>query len=98
MALLSSPLASYGVAGITTLAGNMTHPGVQALAMLRGRAARRAERGAQHQRHFELAARHVVDLRRLIDQLIHRQGEKVAEHDIHHRPHAGHGRADADAG
>ena len=79
-------------------AGNMAEPGVQALAMLRGRAARRAQRRAQDHRHFKLAAGHVVNLRRLVDHLIHRQRDEIAEHDVDDRPHAGHRRADADAG
>ena len=66
--------------------------------MLRGGAARGAQRRAQHHRHFELAAGHVVNLRRLIDHLVHRQRDEVAEHDVDDRPHAGHRRADADAG
>ena len=66
--------------------------------MLRGRAARRAESRAQDHRHFELAAGHVVNLRRLVDHLIHRQRDEIAEHDVDDRPHASHRRADADAG
>ena len=56
------------------------------------------KRCAQHHRHFELAAGHVVNLRRLIDQLVHRQGDKIAEHDVDDRTHAGHRRADTDTG
>ena len=74
---LSKPLASYGVDGHDDFqSGNVTQPGVQALAMLRGRTARGAERCAQDHRHFELAAGHVVNLRRLIDHLVHRQGDE----------------------
>jgi hypothetical protein len=39
-----------------------------------------------------------MDLRRLVHQLIHRQRDKIAEHDVHHRAHTGHRRADADTG
>ena len=66
--------------------------------MLRRGTARGAQRRAQHHRHFELAARHVVNLRGLVDHLIHGQRNKIAEHDVDHRPHAGHRRADADTG
>ncbi len=66
--------------------------------MLRGGTACGTERRPQDHRHFELPARHVVNLRRLIDHLVHRQGDKIAEHDVDHRAHAGHRRADADAG
>ena len=45
----------------------MAHPGVQALAVLRGRAAGGTHGRAQNQRHFEFAAGHVVDFRGLID-------------------------------
>ncbi len=66
--------------------------------MLRGGAARGAKRCAQDHGHFELAAGHVVNLRRLIDHLVHRQRNEVAEHDVDDRPHAGHRRADTDTG
>ena len=39
-----------------------------------------------------------MNLRRLIDHLVHRQRDEVAEHDVDHRSHAGHRRADPDAG
>ena len=66
--------------------------------VLRGRTARRAQGRAQHHGHFPLAARHVVDFGRLVDHLVHGQGDEVAEHDVHDGPQAGHGRADGDAG
>ena len=76
----------------------MAHPGVQALAVLGGRAARRAQVGAEDDGHLELAAGHVVHLGGLVGDLVHGQGQEIAEHDVDHRPHAGHGGADADAG
>ena len=39
-----------------------------------------------------------MDFRRLINQLVHRQGNKIAEHDVDHRAHAGHGSANANTG
>ncbi|MNC85518.1 hypothetical protein D3C83_11220 [compost metagenome] len=66
--------------------------------MLRRRPPRRAHRRAEDERHLPLAARHVVDLRRLVADLIHDQHQEVAEHDVDDRPHAGHRGADAQAG
>ena len=65
----------------------MTHPGVQALAMLSGRAACGTQCRAQYQRHFELAAGHVVNLRRLVHQLVHRvpRGIDLADSEIAQR-------------
>ena len=65
--------------------------------MLRSRSACRAEGCPQDHGYIEFAAGHVVNLRRLIHQLVHRQCDEVAEHDVHHRAHTGHGGADADA-
>jgi hypothetical protein len=64
------------------------------LRMLRRRATRRAEVGAQDQRGLQLAARHVVGLRRLIAELVHRQEQEVAEHQIDDRPRTRHRGAD----
>jgi hypothetical protein len=66
--------------------------------VLRGRAAGSAERGAEHDRDLDLAAGHVVGLGGLVDHLVHRQRDEVAEHHVDDRPHAGHGGADTDAG
>ena len=98
MAAFNSPLASYGVDGTTTLRPGtwLTH------------ACRLCECCAADRRvapsvvritigTFQLAARHVVHLRGLVDQLVHDQRQEVAEHDVDDRPHAGHRRADADA-
>ena len=51
----------------------------------------------QDHRHFEFAAGHVVNLGRLIHELIHRQSDEIPKHDVYHRSHPGHGGADADA-
>ena len=99
MADFNSPLASYGVEGITTFKpGNVAEPGMQRLRVLRGRAARRAQRGAHHHRHFPLSARHVVDFGGLIHHLVHGEADEIAEHDVDHRTHAGHRGAHGDAG
>ena len=41
-----------------------------------------------------LAARHEAQLGRVIDDLIHGDGDEVHQHDLRHRPHAGERRAD----
>ncbi len=71
----------------------VTEPGVQRLRMLRGRPARGAQRGPHHHGDLPLAARHVVNFGRLVHHLVHGQPDKIAEHDIDHRPHACHRRA-----
>ncbi len=75
----------------------MGDPRVEALAVLRRGAPRRAERRPHRQRRLQAAARHVVDLRRLVRELVHDQGEEVAEHDVDDGTHAGHRGAEAEA-
>ena len=41
-----------------------------------------------HERHGELAAREVVQLRRLVEDLVHRDAHEVEELDLAHGPHA----------
>ena len=57
--------------------------------MLRGRTPGCTQCRAQHHRHLELAAGHIVGLGRLVDELVHRQRDKVAEHNVHNRAHPG---------
>src|SRR6266566_8810385 len=64
-------------------AGDMTHPDMQALAVLGRGTASRSQGGTHHHRHLELAPRHIVNLGRLVKDLIHCQSEEVAKHDIH---------------
>ena len=78
-------------------AGNVNRPGMQALRMLRSEIAADADGRAHDQRHAELAGRHVIDLGRLIDQLVHDQRDEIAEHHLEHRPLPGHGGANRDA-
>ena len=49
--------------------------------------------GAKDDRYSELTARHIAELRSLIDDLIVATADQVGEHDLHHRAQAGHGRA-----
>ena len=71
---------------------------MQRLRVLRGGAARGAQRGAQHHGHFPLAAGHVMNFGGLVDHLVHDERDEIAEHDVDDRAHAGHRRADAEAG
>ena len=58
----------------------------------------RAARAAEHDRHRELPGRHLVDLRRVVDDLIDRDEREVEGHELDDRTQPDHGRADADAG
>src|SRR5713226_8995521 len=75
---------------------DVADPRLQALAVLRGGAARRSERRAHDERHLQLAARHVVDLRRLVAELVHDERQKVAEHDVDDGAQARHRSADTE--
>ena len=66
----------------------------QTLRMVRAHGAADAALDAYGQRNFQLPARHVVQLGGVIDQLIHRQGDKIDEHDFDHRSESGGGGAD----
>src|SRR5882724_5959533 len=57
------------------------------------RASRRTQRRPQHHWYFPRSARHVMYFRRLVHHLVHRQRQKIAEHDVDHRPHSRHRRA-----
>ena len=78
-------------------ARHMAEPGFEALAVLRGRARAGAGRKAHHDRHRHLAAQHEAHLRRLVDDLLHRQRREIGELELEDRPHAGHRRTDGDA-
>ncbi len=56
-----------------------------------------ALRHAHDQRHRRLAAEHVVDVGRVVDDLVEREQREVDRHQLHHRTQAGHRRADAHA-
>src|SRR5260221_302153 len=71
---------------------------MQRLRVLRRRPPRRPQRSPQHHRHFPRSTRHVVNFRRLVHQLIHRQRQKIPEHDVHNRPQTSHRRAHAHPG
>jgi hypothetical protein len=56
-----------------------------------------ALRHAHDERHADLAAEHVVDVRGVVDDLVHRQQREVDRHELDDRAQAEHRRADAHA-
>ncbi len=79
-------------------ARHVREPRFEALAVLRRGAGARAARQPHDHRHARLAAEHEADLRRLVDDLLHRQRDEIRELDLEHRPHAGQRGADRRAG
>src|SRR5258706_15731497 len=69
----------------------MADPGMQALTVLCRRAACSSQSRPHDYRYLEFAAGHIMHLGGLVRNLIHRQPDEVAEHQVHHRAHAGHG-------
>jgi hypothetical protein len=65
--------------------------------VLRGQLRAGTARRANHERHAHLAAEHVLNLRGVVDDLVHRHQDEVDRHDLDHRPQAHHGGADAGA-
>ena len=65
--------------------------------MLRRAAEPGAGRHPEHHRHRDRPAQHVAELRRLIDDLLHRQHREIAELELIDRPQAGQRRADRNA-
>ena len=57
----------------------------------------RALRHAHDQRHRDLTAEHVVDVRRVVDDLVEGQEREVDRHQLDHRAQPGHGRSHAHA-
>ncbi len=77
---------------------DVTGPGVKRLRVLGGRTSRGPERRSHDQRDLPRASRHVMNLRGLIDQLIHHQSQEIPEHDVDDRPQTRHRGSDANAG
>ena len=69
----------------------------EALGVLAPRRATGAELGPHGQRHLCRPAGHEGHLRGLVEQLIEADAHEVQVHELHHRPHARHRRADAEA-
>ena len=65
--------------------------------MLCGGAASSAQRSAHNHWHFELPTGHIVDLGCLVHDLVHRQRDEIAEHDIDDGTHARHSSTHAHA-
>ena len=94
--------AALGVVGVGRRhdleARNVHEHRMQALRVLRALAPRFADHAAHDQRHLHLAVVHVAAFRGDVDELVHAQHQEVHA-DVHvDRAHAGHRRADRDAG
>ena len=72
-------------------------PALEGLRMLRGQLVAGAVGRADHERAAHLAAEHRADLRRVVDDLVHRDEQEVDRHDLDDRALAEHRRADAGA-
>ena len=72
---------------------HMGIPAAVILAVLRGHASRRAVGPAEHDRAAHLPARHVIGLRRRIDDVIDRLHREVEGHELDDRAQAAHRRA-----
>jgi hypothetical protein len=68
-------------------AGDVDEPGLQGLGVLGGGAGSGASGGADYHRDPSLAAEHVPDLGRLVDELVHAVGYKVRELQLGYRAH-----------
>src|SRR5881396_191230 len=66
--------------------------------MLSAQLVRGRSRPANYDRHTDLPAGHVADLRRVVHNLIHREDRKVKGHHLDDGTKSGHGRADRQAG
>ena len=66
----------------------MGEPALEAVRVLRRELAATAGRHPDHQRHRELAARHVRQRRRAVDDLVQREQAEVAGHDLDDRAQA----------
>ena len=74
--------------------GDVHEPRLEALRVLRPHAHPGDDRRADHERHGELAAREVVQLRGLVEDLVHRDADEVEELDLAHCADAGDREAD----
>ena len=78
-------------------AGDVGQPGLEALGVLRRGARARARGQADDHGHGNLAAEHIAHLGGLVDELVHADGEEVAEHQLGYGPQARGRRADGAA-
>ena len=94
-ALRQQPVGIRGVGGHGDLdAGDVHEPRLEALRVLGAHAHPGHDRRPDHERHGELAAGEVVELRRLVEDLIHRDADEIEELDLAHGTDAGDGEAD----
>ena len=77
--------------------GNVHEPGFETLGMLRAAAEPRRDRRSQEQRYLQAPAAHVVELCRLVVDLIHADADEVEELDLDDRPHTADREADTKA-
>ena len=73
---------------------HVDEPRLELLRVLGSGAPAGAALGADRQRHLELAAAHRPVLRRLVDELLHREGQEVLVHDLDDGAHPLHRGAD----
>ena len=76
----------------------MGEPGIERLRMLRGGPGAGTGRKAHDERHVHLAAQHEAELRRLVDDLLHRKRGEVGELELEHRLAAGECGTNGDTG
>ena len=74
--------------------GDVHEPRLEALRVLGPHAHPGHDRSPDHERHGELPAGEVVQLRGLVEDLVHRDADEVEELDLAHRPHARDGETD----
>src|SRR6516162_4356415 len=81
--------ASSRVAGVTTLRPGMwAYQPSRLCECLRRELAACPGRHANHNRYFELPARHVADRRRVVDDLVECQEAEIDRHDLDDRTHS----------
>ena len=92
--VLQQPLRVVGVDGTTTRRpGTWAYMRVVAAGVMRRRRVADADAAAEQDRHLQPAARHVLHLGDLVDDLADRIEDEVGEHEVDDRPRAGHRRA-----
>ncbi len=78
-------------------AGDVQEQRLQAVRVRRPQLVAGALGHAHDERHADLAAEHVVDVGRVVDDLVEREQREVDRHQLDHRPQPGHRGADAHA-
>ncbi len=76
-------------------ARRMAEPRFQKIRVLAAGLKSRTRHGADHHGHMRLPARHEAQLRRVIGDLVHAHRQKIHQHDLDDRSHAGDRSADS---